>query len=320
MQQPLTSDRPVTYTQQSQLQLQEQLQSRPAQLPRHYSGSPLLRDFDFFLDSASRSSGEREGEQDGLHHNQLLSTGSGSGLGQNGGQGVSVGLTGTHNYRYSPETTDYDSNCGDLDSEYLAIDLSYKFFGIFFTTCITGLSGEMNGGVSTSCSNYAKYYASAMPVLEDGLSSGHTSDTENNNKKNQIQLGAQANSNQIQGLSQSLGQSQGQDQCQNHGQGNLSASTSIGGGISMLMDMQRISTNNSLNSMHNLTVSTDSNGVGHQLSHTSPSHGHVKQHQKQSSHIPRQRELLGQSPSSNCNSKVFKNIDPELDSLYSISK
>lgn len=124
MQQPNTTERHVygAYTQpqlqmQSQLQLQAQLQSRPAQLPRHYSGSPLLRDFDFFLDSASHSSGEREGEQDGLNHNQLLSNCSGSGLGQSAGQIVSVGLTGGHNYRYSPETTDYDSNCGDLDSK-----------------------------------------------------------------------------------------------------------------------------------------------------------------------------------------------------------
>lgn len=76
-----------------------------------------MRDFDFFLDSASRSSGEREGEQDGLNHNQLLSTGSGSGIGQSVGQNVGGAISGGHNYRYSPETTDYDSNCGDLESE-----------------------------------------------------------------------------------------------------------------------------------------------------------------------------------------------------------
>lgn len=180
----------------------------------------------------------------------------------------------------------------------------------------------MNGGVSTSCSNYAKFYASAMPVLEDGLSSGHTSDTENNNNNKNLQ--AALGQGQGQGQGQSQGQSQALGQCQ--GQGSLSASTSIGGsgGISILMDMKRISTNNSLNSMHNLTASTtDSNGVaGHQLSHTSPSNGLLKQQQQQqqpqSSQLPQQRELLGQSPSSN--SKVFKNIDPDLDSLYSISK
>ncbi|XP_067641979.1 uncharacterized protein X11L [Eurosta solidaginis] len=58
----------------------------------------------------------------------------------------------TRNFTLSPETTDYDSNCGDLDS----------------------LSNDIN------CpTDYAKLYTS-MPVLEDGLSSGHASDTENN--------------------------------------------------------------------------------------------------------------------------------------------
>ncbi|XP_034139737.1 uncharacterized protein LOC117590849 [Drosophila guanche] len=263
--------------------------------PHYSSGSPLMRDFDFFLDSASRSSGERDGDQDGLNHNQLLSTGSGSGLGQS--VGVGVGPASGHNFRYSPETTDYDSNCGDLDS----------------------LSGEMNGGgVSTSCSNYAKYYASAMPVLEDGLSSGHTSDTENNNNKNLQQTGVQG------------GPLGGQGQCPN----SLSGSTSIGGsgGISMLMDMKRLSTNNSLNSMHNLTNALDSNGggqgqgQGHLVNSPSPSNGHAKQPPS----MPQPRELLGQSPSqtqslsqslgqSHSQNKVFKNIDPDLDSLYSIS-
>ncbi|XP_044317051.1 uncharacterized protein LOC108045221 isoform X6 [Drosophila rhopaloa] len=58
----------------------------------------------------------------------------------------------SRNFTLSPETTDYDSNCGDLDS----------------------LSNDIN------CpTDYGKLYTS-MPVLEDGLSSGHASDTENN--------------------------------------------------------------------------------------------------------------------------------------------
>ncbi|KAH8408905.1 hypothetical protein KR009_003633 [Drosophila setifemur] len=57
----------------------------------------------------------------------------------------------SRNFTLSPETTDYDSNCGDLDS----------------------LSNDIN------CpTDYGKLYTS-MPVLEDGLSSGHASDTEN---------------------------------------------------------------------------------------------------------------------------------------------
>ncbi|XP_037937369.1 uncharacterized protein LOC119670974 isoform X2 [Teleopsis dalmanni] len=58
----------------------------------------------------------------------------------------------SRNFTLSPETTDYDSNCGDLDS----------------------LSNDIN-----CTTDYGKLYTS-MPVLEDGLSSGHASDTENN--------------------------------------------------------------------------------------------------------------------------------------------
>ncbi|XP_037932052.1 probable serine/threonine-protein kinase DDB_G0282963 [Teleopsis dalmanni] len=238
---------------------------------RHFTGSPLMRDFDFFLDSASRSSGEQIDQQDGINHNQLDNR--------------------HNNYRYSPETTDYDSNCGDLDS----------------------LSGEMNG-VSTSCSNYAKYYASSMPVLEDGLSSGHTSDTENNNNINNLQQPQQ-------------------NSAIHH--------TPIGGGISMLMDMKRISTNNSINSMNNMmSTTTDSSEKRSALSpsiihdnfihkNDSPVNGIHEDSGRESVRSrrdnrdlrePHDREILGQSPTknNNCN-KVFKNIDPELDSLYSIS-
>lgn len=78
----------------------------------------------------------------------------------------------SRHFTLSPETTDYDSNCGDLDS--LSNDLN----------CM-GNVGNMTGGIglSGSCSavpDYSRLYTS-MPVLEDGLSSGHASDTENNN-------------------------------------------------------------------------------------------------------------------------------------------
>ncbi|XP_063708039.1 uncharacterized protein LOC134836758 isoform X4 [Culicoides brevitarsis] len=74
----------------------------------------------------------------------------------------------TRNFTLSPETTDYDSNCGDLDSE---VSLRYTGLGGEF-----GLPNDVNGCVQ----NFARIYNS-MPVLEDGLSSGHASDTENNN-------------------------------------------------------------------------------------------------------------------------------------------
>jgi hypothetical protein len=130
--------------------------------------------FDMFLDSASRSSGE-------ILDNETKNN-----------------LTRHHSktFRYSPDTTDYDSNCGDLDSE---ISLRYigSEFGEWgghyrvevnqrdFHTFVSGISTDLNGGgVGTggggNGNNFSRFYA-CMPVLEDGLSSGHASDTENNN-------------------------------------------------------------------------------------------------------------------------------------------
>ena len=86
-------------------------------------------DIELYIDSNSRSSGDladTELEANLRHHSR--------------------------NFTLSPETTDYDSNCGDLDS----------------------LSNDIN-----CTTDYGKLYTS-MPVLEDGLSSGHASDTENN--------------------------------------------------------------------------------------------------------------------------------------------
>ncbi|XP_058975067.1 uncharacterized protein DDB_G0283357 isoform X1 [Musca domestica] len=89
-------------------------------------------DIELYIDSNSRSSGDladTELEANLRHHSR--------------------------NFTLSPETTDYDSNCGDLDS----------------------LSNDIN-----CTTDYGKLYTS-MPVLEDGLSSGHASDTENNCQK-----------------------------------------------------------------------------------------------------------------------------------------
>lgn len=108
-------------------------------------------DVELYLDSNSRSSGELADTE--LETNQRRYS---------------------RHFTLSPETTDYDSNCGDLDS------LSNDING-----CGGGLSsnGGMIAGLSSTgqiIPDFARLYTS-MPVLEDGLSSGHASDTENNN-------------------------------------------------------------------------------------------------------------------------------------------
>lgn len=68
----------------------------------------------------------------------------------------------SRNFTLSPETTDCDSNCGDLDSE----------ASLLMESGPTGTEGNSQDNTQRLCSS--------MPVLEDGLSSGHASDTDNN--------------------------------------------------------------------------------------------------------------------------------------------
>lgn len=108
-------------------------------------------DVELYLDSNSRSSGELADTELEMHQQRRYS----------------------RHFTLSPETTDYDSNCGDLDS------LSNDLNGCIGPNshCLTG-SGLNSSGVIIP--DYSRLYTS-MPVLEDGLSSGHASDTENNN-------------------------------------------------------------------------------------------------------------------------------------------
>jgi hypothetical protein len=81
--------------------------------------------------------------------------------------GLQVGHS--RNFTLSPETTDCDSNCGDLDSEVSLLLLESE--------------GPTGGGIENPnqlAPDSMRLYSS-MPVLEDGLSSGHASDTDNNN-------------------------------------------------------------------------------------------------------------------------------------------
>lgn len=108
-------------------------------------------DVELYLDSNSRSSGELADTELEMNQQRRYS----------------------RHFTLSPETTDYDSNCGDLDS--LSNDLN---------GCI-GMNSHCISGSGLNSSNaiipdYSRLYTS-MPVLEDGLSSGHASDTENNN-------------------------------------------------------------------------------------------------------------------------------------------
>ncbi|XP_065165950.1 uncharacterized protein [Atheta coriaria] len=98
-----------------------------------------------------------------------IGTGSSGDLGE-----TEVGLQVGHsrNFTLSPETTDCDSNCGDLDSE-VSLMLMENELGP--ASGLLGSSGDL------AIPNDSLRLYSSMPVLEDGLSSGHASDTDNNN-------------------------------------------------------------------------------------------------------------------------------------------
>lgn len=70
-----------------------------------------------------------------------------------------------NNFTMSPETTDYESNCEDIDSD----------FSLRYSSLANESNGQEPGRPFRDSSTLE------MPVLEDGLSSEHNSDTENNN-------------------------------------------------------------------------------------------------------------------------------------------
>ncbi|CRK91205.1 CLUMA_CG004888, isoform A [Clunio marinus] len=137
---------------------------------------------DYFFDSASRSSlcdgnVEHENGLDTLTNKSIRKL------------NKPLSKTNTHkkqskNFNYSPDTTDYDSNYGDFDFDsesplrFVSSDqLNMLAFNNSNTATVPSATVDLSGGPIT---NYARY-CSSMPVLEDGLSSGHASDNENNN-------------------------------------------------------------------------------------------------------------------------------------------
>ncbi|XP_018325575.1 amyloid-beta A4 precursor protein-binding family A member 2-like isoform X8 [Agrilus planipennis] len=107
------------------------------------------------------------------HDNNFLDLSVGTGSSEDLGEtevGLQVGQS--RNFTLSPETTDCDSNCGDLDSEVSLMVMENEIVPS------VGLLGS-NGNISMT--NDSSRLCSSMPVLEDGLSSGHASDTDNNN-------------------------------------------------------------------------------------------------------------------------------------------
>ncbi|XP_066258835.1 amyloid-beta A4 precursor protein-binding family A member 2-like isoform X9 [Euwallacea similis] len=107
------------------------------------------------------------------HENNFLDLSIGTGSSGDLGE-TEVGLQVGHsrNFTLSPETTDCDSNCGDLDSE---VSL------MLMENDLAPSGGLLGSNTDLAVPGDTLRLYSSMPVLEDGLSSGHASDTDNNN-------------------------------------------------------------------------------------------------------------------------------------------
>lgn len=315
-----------SFQQQQRLQHQElpQMLSRQHVTPQQQQYQDHERHFSLYLDPGSRASScdvINESNLDSTATTQFIMNGNGkklktgnTGNGGGGGSGKKP-LTRRHskNFNYSPDTTDYESNCGDYDSE-----ISLKYGSEYGTAMANGAPGmtmcdDLNNGVITSSTglnssalngttgdsmnnvnnsssaagtnNYARYYTS-MPVLEDGLSSGHVSDAENNNPGTLLPTPDIINS------SHKLQQQQQQQQAINSYNNLLTSPT---GGHPINSAPSPVMANNNLDGLYGSNgfringVSSGSNG-------------------------------LNVSGGALQSSKIFKNRDPELESLYTISK
>ncbi|XP_053678377.1 uncharacterized protein LOC128728759 [Anopheles nili] len=237
------------------------------------------------------------------------------------------------NFNYSPDTTDYDSNCGDYDSE---ISPQYgSDFGLISgtgaTMCddlnngvISATSGPPTGtGESLNClfannaNNYSRYYA-AMPVLEDGLSSGHVSDSENN-----------LNANAMPGVLPPDLVSGSVKQLTSNSNGGGLMQTSGGSAYGMIGSQSP-----SVTAKQSISSSPI---ASKELKGTPGSQGQPQQLQQQSLQTPQQQQTQGTNvegffvnntfrmgnlklnSSMLHNASIFKNRDPELESLYTIN-
>ncbi|KAL9695602.1 hypothetical protein quinque_014887 [Culex quinquefasciatus] len=314
-----------SFQQQQRLQHQElpQMLSRQHVTPQQQQYQDHERHFSLYLDPGSRASScdvINESNLDSTATTQFIMNGNGkklktgnTGNGGGGGSGKKP-LTRRHskNFNYSPDTTDYESNCGDYDSE-----ISLKYGSEYGTAMANGAPGmtmcdDLNNGVITSSTglnssalngtigdsmnnvnnsssaagtnNYTRYYTS-MPVLEDGLSSGHVSDAENNNPGTLLPTPDIINS------SHKLQQQQQQQQAINSYNNLLTSPT---GGHPINSAPSPVMANNNLDGLYGSNgfringVSSGSNG-------------------------------LNVSGGALQSSKIFKNRDPELESLYTIN-
>jgi hypothetical protein len=338
--------------------------------------------FDYYLDSASRSSigddnADLENDLDNnvnsirnstrrmskalinnSINNNSNSNGNGIANNNNNNSGSSYQRRQSKNFNYSPDTTDYDS---ESSMRYIASDFPS------IPTINSSVPVDMSGGPIT---NYARYCTS-MPVLEDGLSSGHASDNENNNPVSSNDLQHFYNKRNSSNIAASISTIQKQYQENlvqtTHANNNIfytSNSISSGGSNSSILGKNSTNTTNS-NTITTISTTTTTNNNNNNINNNnngnvlnngdiesktrtvqSPPNYHsyygmrydsketirYQDDTKETSRFENNNKEINRYGDSNeslinpsghnimNNNKIFKNRDPDLESLYTISK
>lgn len=311
------------------------------------------KSFDYLVDSGSRSSlgdenVDQDNDVDNFSHKRTRRM-SKSSTNNNYTRRL------TKNFNYSPDTTDYDSNYGDYDFEsenslrYLTADYNTSTqqaptsYAAATSTTLPTATVDLSGGPNNTA--YSRYSTSmsVFPKLEDGLSSGHASDNENNNPAAPLDINFYNKRNNI-STSSSISTIQKQYQeslaVQNQAAAKVSSSIS-NNSTSTLFNNNNVLNNNdetqrsAIQQPTSTTIVTE-NSTSHACYPPPPMRQQQQQLQRgdnnkdnsinSSSRFNASNIVVGTAVSSSSashistNNKIFKSRDPELESLYTISE
>lgn len=244
------------------------------------------------------------------------------------------------NFNYSPDTTDYDSESSMrfITSDFPSTQKINTATNVPSASAAATAMVEISGGPiisSTSSNSYAKYCTS-MPVLEDGLSSGHASDNENNNpidKRNSSSIASSSTISTIQKQYQeTLVQTHANNNIFYSNNSGMVKSSSINNNSSVLLNNgdleQKVRSAQSPLSYHpyyamryDTTPPSSSKTATSTLKEQSSSTSLRFDSGKEMNTSRYDKESLNTLHGSLLNNnKIFKNRDPELESLYTISE
>jgi hypothetical protein len=288
------------------------------------------KSFDYLVDSGSRSSlgdenVDQDNDVDNFNHKRTRRM-SKSSTNNNYTRRL------TKNFNYSPDTTDYDSNYGDYDFEsenslrYLTADYTTQQAPTSYaatTSTLPTATVDLSGGPNNTA--YSRYSTSmsVFPKLEDGLSSGHASDSENNNPA-PLDINFYNKRNNISSTISTI-QKQYQESLAVQNQAKVSGNSNINNSTSTLFNNNNVLNNN--DEIQRSTIQQPTTITTTNSSHACypPPTTRRENNKDNVSRFNASNVVVGTAVSSSAshistNNKIFKSRDPELESLYTISE